>query len=93
MQIILGVIIFFQIIQLIFLFYVGAFLFRFKKNTGDLLIAIFDEVSLKKSEEKPIEKEKPKTWDQKFEEELTVVEKMRRENSKGGLQDVPGSIL
>ena len=89
MEILLGIIIFLQFLQFIFLFYIGAFLIRFKKDTASILIEMI-EIENSKTQVKPVEKEKTKTWDQKFEEELTVADRILRENLKG-LQDIPGS--
>ncbi|RTK97723.1 MAG: hypothetical protein EKK64_00480 [Neisseriaceae bacterium] len=89
MEIFLGIILFLHFLQFIFLFYIGAFLIRFKKDIAAVLIEMI-EIENSKTQIKPVEKEKTKTWDQKFEEELTVADRMLRENLKG-LQDVPGS--
>ena len=91
MNILLGVIIFAQVLQLIFLAYIGAFLYRFKKDTGILLFNLLELFPTFNEVKKPVEEEqKSKTWDQKYEEELSVAEKLRRENLKA-LQDVPNS--
>lgn len=88
MEIVLGCLIFLQIIQLFILVYIGAFIYKFKKDIASLFIDLLELMAPVEKKE-PLEKEKNKTWDQKYEEELLIKEKMRNLNS--GLQDVPNS--
>lgn len=89
-DILLSILIFLAVMNLIVLFVLGAFVVRFRQNVinlfgdfADLLENLFGTIPAPTVDVK----EEPKTWDQKYEEELTAAALRLREDS--GLQSLP----
>jgi hypothetical protein len=57
------------IINLILTFYIGAFLVRFRRDLTEVISSLL-EINSEPLENKQPEENSPKTWDQKYEEEI-----------------------
>ena len=57
------------IINLILTFYIGAFLVRFRRDLTEVISSLL-EITSEPLEKKQPEENSPKTWDQKYEEEI-----------------------
>ena len=88
--ILLSVLIFISFLNLIFLFYIGLFLVRFKERVNLMFSDALEAMSVvygaipEQSVEPVISK--AKTWDEKYEEELEMIAKRIKESS--GLKDL-----
>lgn len=71
--ILLGLCLFFCVLNLVLTFFIGLFLVRFQQG----LFVLFNVLNDNKEKEVPTNEEKidNKTWDQKYEDELTAIAK------------------
>lgn len=79
--ILLGICLFFCLLNLILNFFIGLFMVRFQQNLFNYLVNFESslEVSPSTKEEKSLEQ---KTWDQKYEEELSVIAERISKNAE-----------
>ena len=91
--IVLSVLSFFTLLNFIVLIYLAAFLVRLRGFVDDVLASIIgDEDEDDDTEELPVPANldvNPKTWDQKYEEELDMIQRqIRKERGQSGLVDL-----
>jgi hypothetical protein len=89
----ISVLAFFSFVNFLILVYLAAFLVRLRGFVDDVLSAIIgEEEDEDDTEELPVPANldvKPKTWDQKYEEELDLIQRqIRKERGQSGLMDL-----
>ena len=87
----ISVLAFFSLLNFLILVYLAAFLVRLRGFVSEVLTLIVEEQPVIEPEEEVEENVdvKPKTWDQKYEEELDMIRRqIRKERGDSGLVDL-----